>query len=71
MENSLDDVAVRARQDLPEDRAGDLDVKGIALGPVQPSRLEPVVKGVDADPGLHVLQKFVPRNSQLRGSRPT
>src|SRR5437879_9871668 len=60
MKHSLDDVSVRARQHLPEDGAGDLNVHGVPFGPVQPRRLEPRRKGVDADPGLHVFEKFVP-----------
>src|SRR5438874_8449884 len=31
-----------------------------SLDPVQPGRLEPSRVGVDADPGLHPIKKFVP-----------
>ncbi len=55
MKDGLDDLAVRARQHLPENGAGNLDVEGVAFRPVQPGRLEPGGKGVDADPGLHPL----------------
>src|SRR5260370_33054032 len=60
MKDGLDDIAVCARQNLPEDGTGNLDIEGVTLGPVQPRRLEPGGKGVDADPGLHPIQKFVP-----------
>jgi len=60
MKDGLDDVAVRPRQHLPEDGAGNLDVEGVAFRPVQPGRLEPRGKGVDADPGLYPLKKLVP-----------
>jgi len=60
MKDGLDDVAVSARQNLPEDGAGDLHIKGVPLGPVQPRRLEPSRVGVDADPGFHPIEKFVP-----------
>src|SRR5215831_993436 len=60
VEYRLNDVPIRPREDLPEDRAGDLYIQGLALGPVQPGRLEPSREGIDAHPGLHMLQELVP-----------
>src|SRR5258708_16238332 len=60
MKHGLDDVAVRARQNLPEYGAGDLDIEGVALGPVQPRRLEPGRVGVDTYPGLNMIEELVP-----------
>jgi len=60
MEHGLDDVAVRARSAPAGRRRWNLDVEGVAFRPVQPGRLEPRGKGVDADPGLYPLKKLVP-----------
>src|SRR5260370_35768834 len=60
MKDSLDDIPIGARQNLPEDSAGDLDKKRVPLGAVQPRRLEPGGKGVDTDPGLDPFEEFVP-----------
>src|SRR4029077_6376604 len=61
MKDGLYDVAVSARQNLPEDRAGNLHGKRLALGPAQPRRLEPRRKRIDADAGLHALKQLVPQ----------
>ena len=60
MEDGFDDFAVGARQDLAEDGAGNLHKEGFALGAIQARGLKPGRVGVDADPGLHALEKFVP-----------
>jgi len=57
MKDGLDDVAVRARQNLPEYGARDLDIEGLALGAVQPRGLEQVVNvlmltGTSRVPGI-------------------
>ena len=54
-EHRLDDVPVRAGENLPENRAGNLDIESVALGPVQPGGLEPGGEGVNAYPGFDVL----------------
>src|SRR5438128_3553883 len=60
MKDGLHDIAVSASQNLAENGAGDLDIEGFALGPVQPRRLEPGRKSVDADAGLHPVQELIP-----------
>src|SRR5260370_7730966 len=60
MKDGIGEVAVRARQPLPKDGAGNLHVESIAPGSVQPRGLEPCRIGVDADPGLDPIEKFVP-----------
>src|SRR5580693_10778657 len=60
VEHRFDDIAVGPRQDLPEDRAGDLHKQVFAVGAIQPGGLEPGGVRVDADPGLHALQKPLP-----------
>src|SRR6266436_5436240 len=61
VKDGLNDLAVGARQDLPEDGAGNLYKERVALGAVQPRGLEPRRVGVRADPGLHPLEEFFPR----------
>ena len=60
VKDGLDDLAVGPRQDLPEDRAGDLHKQVFAIGAIQPRGLKPSRIRVDADPGLHVFEKSVP-----------
>ncbi len=60
VEHGFDDLAIGARQDLPEDRAGNLHEQVFTLRPIQPRGLKPCGVGVDADPGLHVLKKSLP-----------
>src|ERR1700687_2297070 len=60
VKDRLHDFPIRASQDLPEDRAGNLDEEGFALRPVQPRGLKPGCIGVRADPGLYPLKEFFP-----------
>src|SRR5712691_1152850 len=60
MKHGFDDVAIGARQDLPEHGAGYLDIERVALSTVQARGLEPGRIRIDADAGLDALKKLVP-----------
>src|SRR5580698_8538285 len=60
VENGFDNLAIGPRQNLPEDRAGDLHKQVFPFGAIQPSGLKPCGVRVDADPGFHALKKPFP-----------
>ena len=66
MEDRFDDVAVGASQDLAENRAGNLDVEGIALGVIQASGLKPGTEDIDANARLNPLKKPFPNVGRSR-----
>jgi hypothetical protein len=74
VKHGFNNFAVRARQNLPEYRAGNLHKKIFAVGPVQAGGLKPGRVGVDAHAGLHMFKKTIPRirrrNHRKRKSLP-
>ena len=60
MEHGLDDLAVGTGQHLAKNGAGNLHKQSFPFSAIEAGRLKPGVEGVDADPGLHAVQKFFP-----------
>jgi hypothetical protein len=60
VEDRLNNFTIGARQYLAKDSAGNLHKQGFALGTIQARGLKPGCESVDADPGLHAFQEFVP-----------
>ena len=68
VEHRLDDLAVGAGQDLAEHGTRNLNEQRVALMPVEPRRLKPGRKGVDADAGFNEVQELVPDICNFRFS---
>ena len=60
MKHGFHDFAVGAGKHLPKHRAGNLNENGFRIVAVEAGRLKPGSVGVDADPGLDQVEKFIP-----------
>jgi hypothetical protein len=60
MKDGFDDFPVGTGKNLAENSTGNLDENSLRIVAIEAGRLEPGGVGIDADPGLDEVEKFIP-----------